>query len=68
MNQNQFPTDWDEERVKQVVAHYGTQSDIEAAAEDEQASDPSEYASVEVPIELMPVIRETIAQYELAKT
>jgi hypothetical protein len=68
MNKNQFPTGWAEEQVKQVLAHYETQSEMEAVAEDEQAFDPSGHAIVEVPVELMPVIREAIAQYKLAKT
>jgi hypothetical protein len=30
-----FPPGWDEERVKQVIEHYESQSEDEAVAEDE---------------------------------
>jgi hypothetical protein len=35
MSQNQFPDGWDEGKVQRVLAHYGTQSEDEALAEDE---------------------------------
>ena len=35
MSQNKFPAGWDDERVQRVLAHYGTQSEDEALAEDE---------------------------------
>ena len=32
---NQFPTDWDHERVERVLTHYEAQTEEEAVAEDE---------------------------------
>ena len=37
MKTNRFPRGWDEKRVKRVLAHYETQTEEEAVAEDEQA-------------------------------
>ena len=39
MAQNEFPPGWDEERVQKVLAHYETQSEDEAVAEDEATLD-----------------------------
>ena len=37
MSQTRFPPDWDEERVRRVLAHYEEQTEEEATAEDETA-------------------------------
>jgi len=37
MNKRKFPKGWDEERVRRVLAHYETQTEEEALAEDEAA-------------------------------
>ena len=58
-----FPPGWDEERVRRVLAHYETQTEEEAVAEDERVLERGRTV-VEIPVELMPVIREVIAQYE----
>jgi len=63
MRKNQFPPGWDEERVRRVLAHYETQTEEEAVAEDERAFKGRGRTVVEVPAELMPVIREIIAQH-----
>ena len=59
-----FPPGWDEDRVRRVLAHYETQTEEEAVAEDERAFEEADRAVIEIPIELMPVIREVIAQYQ----
>jgi hypothetical protein len=64
MKQNEFPEGWDEERVRQVLAHYERQTDEEAVAEDEAAFEPSDEAVVKVPHELLPLIREIIAKHQ----
>ncbi|MFZ5822351.1 MAG: hypothetical protein ACOYYJ_20875 [Chloroflexota bacterium] len=64
MKNKNFPMGWDEARVKQILAHYEAQSEDEAVAEDEKAFESKAHTTIEVPIELMPVIREIIAQYE----
>jgi len=63
MRQKQFPTGWDEERVKRVILHYEQQSDEEAIAEDEAAFEESKQALVNVPHDLLPAVRELIAKH-----
>jgi len=64
MTNRDFPRGWDEERVRRVLAHYETQTEEEAVAEDERAFEEAGRAVIEITIELMPVIREVIAQYQ----
>ena len=60
--QSKFPTGWDEKRVKRVLEHYETQSEDEAVAEDEAAYENTNQTFMEIPNELIPVIRELIAK------
>ena len=66
MKQAKFPPGWNEERVRRVIAHYEEQSDDEAVAEDEAALDPSKNTTMEVPIDLVPKVRELIAKQKPA--
>lgn len=61
--QNQFPLGWDEKRVRQTIEHYDRQSEDEAVAEDEAEFDNKEQAFVQVPLELLPLVRELIAKH-----
>jgi hypothetical protein len=63
MKQTRFPPGWDEERVQRVLAHYQTQTQTEAVAEDEAAYDSPDHALVSVPRELVPAVRELIAKH-----
>jgi hypothetical protein len=54
---------WDEKRVRQTIEHYDRQSEDEAIAEDEAAFDNREQAFVQVPLELLPLVRELIAKH-----
>ena len=62
MKQNRYPAGWDEARVKRVIAHYEEQSDDEAVAEDEAAYESTTHTAVEVPVELVPAVRELLAK------
>jgi hypothetical protein len=62
MSQGNYPTGWDEERVRRVLEHYETQSDGEAVAEDEAAYEATTHTAMEVPVELVPAVRELIAK------
>ena len=62
MRQAQFPPGWDEERVRQVLAHYEEQSDEEAVAEDEAAFESTTHTAMEVPVVLVPAVRDLIAK------
>jgi len=63
MKQNKFPEGWDEARVQRVLAHYETQTNGEAVAEDEAAFEAPDQALVGVPRELIPAVREMIAKH-----
>lgn len=57
-----FPPDWDEDHMRQVLEHYEGQSEDEAVSEDEEAFGVPRETVMEVPIELVPVVRELIAR------
>jgi hypothetical protein len=59
-----YPPGWDEARVRRVLAHYEEQSEEEAVAEDEAAFEPITKTTIEVPIELLPTVRELIAKHQ----
>lgn len=60
--QSRFPKGWDEARVKRVIEHYESQSETEAVAEDEAALALQDQTLMEVPNDLVPVVRELIAK------
>ena len=62
MKQSKFPPGWDEERVRKVLDHYEKQSQEEAVAEDEAAYDDTSQIFMEIPIELVPQVRELLAK------
>ncbi len=64
MVQNRFPEGWDEQRVRQVLEHYEHQTEDEAVAEDEAAYEDRTESMVQVPVELVPAVRELIAKHK----
>ena len=60
---NEFPPGWNEERVQSVIAYYDQQTENEAVAEAEEALQNESRVLIEVPIELVPVVRELIAKH-----
>jgi hypothetical protein len=66
VKQSEFPPGWDAERVRRVLAHYESQSEEEAVAEDEAAFETKGQTAMEVPSELVPMIRELIAKHKAA--
>ncbi len=65
MKQVKFPVGWDEERVRRVLAHYEQQTEEEAVAEDEAAFEDQTQTLMEIPNELVPIVRELIAKHQL---
>jgi len=61
MRQTRFPPGWDEERVRRVLEHYESQTDEEAVAEDEAAFEVTTHTAMEIPVELLPAVRELLA-------
>jgi len=62
MMQSKFPKGWNEERVKRVLAHYDSQSEEEAVAEDEAAWEDTSQAFMAIPNDLVPAVRELLAK------
>lgn len=62
MSQPKYPLGWDEERVRRLLEHYETQIDEETIAEDEAAYEATTHTAMEVPVELVPAVREMIAK------
>ena len=62
MKQSSFPPGWDEARVRRVLEHYERQSDDEAVAEDEAAYESTTHTAMEVPVDLVPAVRELLAK------
>ena len=62
MKQAKYPAGWNEDRVKRVLAHYEQQSGDEAVAEDEAAYESTTHTAMEVPVDLVPAVRELLAK------
>ena len=62
MTQSRYPDGWDEARVRRVLERYETQSADEAVAEDEAAYESTTHTAMEVPVDLVPKVRELIAR------
>jgi hypothetical protein len=62
MTDTKYPPGWDEERVRRVLAHYEQQTDDEAVAEDEAAYESTTHTAMEVPVDLVPAVRELLAK------
>lgn len=62
MSDQKLPQGWDESRVRRVVGHYESQTDDAAAAEDQAAFESTTHTAMEVPVELVPEVRNLIAK------
>lgn len=59
---NQFPSGWDETKVKKVIDFYDKQTEDEAVAEDEAIADTVEQTMMQIPNNLVSAVRELIAR------
>ena len=64
MKKSKFPKGWDEKKVKRVLAHYEKQSEEEAVAEDEVAYETRTQTAMDIPVQLVPKVRELIAKHQ----
>jgi hypothetical protein len=62
MSKQKLPPGWDEERIRQVLAHYENQTEDEQFAEIEAAREAEEITMMAVPTELAPEVRALIAR------
>lgn len=67
MKKNKFPPGWDEKRVRRVLAHYEHQDEEHAVAEDEAAYELEGQSMMEIPHDLVPKVRNLIAQHRSRK-
>lgn len=64
MSEPRFPTGWDAARVERLIDHYESLSEEEQVEEDETAAeDQNGQVVVTVPAELLPAIRQLIAEH-----
>ena len=63
-SKSRFPEGWNEARVRRVLEHYESQSDEEAVAEDEAAYESTTHTMMEVPVDLVPRVRELLAKHK----
>lgn len=64
MKKNNLPQGWNEEMVKEVIAHYEEQTDEEAVVEDELAYKDISQVSMNIPVQLIDAVRQLIADYK----
>jgi hypothetical protein len=62
MKRSNFPEGWNEDRVRRVLEHYERQSDEETVAEDEAAYESTTHTTMDIPVELVPEVRELLAK------
>ncbi len=62
MSNQKLPQGWDDSRVRKILDHYESQTDDAAAAEDQEAFESTTHTAMEVPIELVPEVRNLIAK------
>jgi hypothetical protein len=66
MTTQKFPPGWDEERVREVLAHYASQTEDEQIAEIAAAREAEGTTLMAVPTELPPEVRARIARQRSA--
>lgn len=63
MKQSKLPKGWDASRIKAVLSHYEGQSEEDAVSEDETVLNDQTQTLMEVPNDLVSVVRELIARH-----
>lgn len=60
MDKNKYPKGWNQQRVQEAIDYVETRTEEEVIAEDETAFEQG-YTAMQVPCELVPVVRQLIA-------
>jgi hypothetical protein len=66
MNKQEYPPGWDEQRLREVLAHYENQTEEEQFAEIEAAWEAEGITMMAVPSELAPQVRALLARNQSA--
>jgi hypothetical protein len=61
MKKQKFPPGWDEKRVKELIAHYESQTEDEEFADIEAAREAEDITLMAIPTELVPKVRALLA-------
>ncbi|MDJ0682090.1 MAG: hypothetical protein QNJ18_19795 [Xenococcaceae cyanobacterium MO_167.B52] len=61
-DKNKFPPGFDEVKIQSIIEHYENQTEEEAVAEDETIMTNEQQTMMQIPNNLVPIIRELIAQ------
>jgi hypothetical protein len=62
MKKQKFPPGWDENRVKELIAHYENQTEDEEFADIEAAREAEDITLMDIPTELVPEVRALLAR------
>jgi hypothetical protein len=62
MKEQKFPPGWDEERLKEVIAHYENQTEDEEFADIEAALEAEDITLMAIPTDLVPEVRALLAR------
>ena len=62
MNPKDLPEGWDEARLRRVLDHYESQSDEDAAREDDLAYESPTHTTMQIPVDLVDEVRALIAR------
>jgi hypothetical protein len=62
MSKQKYPPGWDEDRIRQVLAHYENQTEDEQFADIEAAREAENVTLMAVPTELVPEVRALLAR------
>jgi hypothetical protein len=62
MTKQRFPPGWDEDRVRDVIAHYEDQTEDEQFADIEAAREREDITLMAVPTDLVPEVRALLAR------
>ena len=66
MSKQHYPPDWDEQRMREVLGHYESQTEDEQFAEIEAAWEAEGIVMMAVPTELAPEVRALLARIQCA--
>jgi hypothetical protein len=66
MSKQKLPPGWDEQRIRDVIAHYENQTEDEQFAEIEAAREAEGVTMMAVPTELVPEVRALLARKQSA--
>jgi hypothetical protein len=66
MSRQKFPPGWNEQRVKELIAHYENQTEDEEFADIEAARAAEDMTLMAIPTELVPEVRALLARKQSA--